>query len=134
MSIVAPNGQVRLFKDVPLDDKFEDTLWFESKQAQTNYFLSLTPVHTMYNATRVRDGVIAVDVGEDSIRDCNYLMFQNMNFSDKCLHLLHHRCAGYHVRCQIRPDGGLYHCGAPGDRGSDLLLPDFPHLQDHCLL
>ncbi len=83
MSIVAPNGQVRLFKDVPLDDKFEDTLWFESKQAQTNYFLSLTPVHTMYNATRVRDGVIAVDVGEDSIRDCNYLMFQNMNFSDK---------------------------------------------------
>lgn len=83
MSIVAPNGQVRLFKNVPLDDKFEDTLWFESKQAQTNYFLSLTPVHTMYNATRVRDGVIAVDVGEDSIRDCNYLMFQNMNFSDK---------------------------------------------------
>ena len=78
MSQVAPNGQVRLLQNVPLDDKYEDTLWFDSPQSQANYFLNLTPVHTMYNATRIRDGVISVDVNEDVIRHCNYLMFQNI--------------------------------------------------------
>ncbi len=83
MSIVAPNGQVRLLANVPLDSNFENTLYFESELAQRTYFLGLTPVHTMSNATRIRDGVIAVDAGEDSILNCNYLMFQNQNFSTK---------------------------------------------------
>lgn len=85
MSTVMPNGQVRFLANVPLDDSYEDTIWFESKEAQESYFLSLTPVHIMMNATRVkdRDGVIAVNVAEDVIRECNYLMFQNMNFSNR---------------------------------------------------
>lgn len=85
MSTVAPNGIVRLLKDVPLDDKFEDTLWFDSVQAQEQYFLGLTPVHTMYNATRVKDheGVVSIDTLEDNILECNYIMFQNQNFSGK---------------------------------------------------
>lgn len=83
MSIVAPNGQVRLLANVPLDSNYENTLYFESELAQRTYFLGLTPIHTMSNATRIRDGVIAVDAGEDSILNCNYLMFQNQNFSTK---------------------------------------------------
>lgn len=83
MSTVAPNGIVRLLENVPIDDKYEDTLWFDSKASQTAHFTSLTPVHQMTNATRVRDGVIAVDCVEDKILKCNYLMFQNQNFSNK---------------------------------------------------
>ena len=83
MSIVAPNGQVRLLANVPLDSNFENTLYFATELEQRTYFLGLTPVHTMSNATRVRNGVIAVDVLEDTIRNCNYLMFQNQNFSNK---------------------------------------------------
>lgn len=83
MSTVAPNGQVRLFANVPLDNKYEDTIYFQNKSEQTAYFTTLTPVHYMGNATRFRDGVIKVDADEDKIRHCNYMMFQNMNFNNK---------------------------------------------------
>lgn len=83
MSTVAPNGQVRLFSDVPLDPSHIDTLWFDSRQSQLSYFLSLTPVQVMNNSTRIRNGVVSFNVGEDAIRHCNYMMFQNQNFSDK---------------------------------------------------
>lgn len=83
MSTVAPNGQVRLLANVPLDKSYENTLYFANETAQRTYFLGLTPVHSMTNATRVRDGVIAVNALEDNIRHCNYLLFQNQNFSTK---------------------------------------------------
>lgn len=83
MSQVAPNGVIRLFKDVPLDTNHEDTVTFATRTAQETYFLGLTPVHVMQNSTRVRDGVISLNVGEDSIREANYMMFQNQNFADK---------------------------------------------------
>lgn len=83
MSQVAPNGVIRLFKDVPLDLKHEDTITFATRSAQQSYFLGLTPLHVMANSTRVRDGVISLNVGEDAIREANYMMFQNLNFADK---------------------------------------------------
>lgn len=83
MSQVAPNGVIRLFKDVPLDLNHEDTITFATKSAQQSYFLGLTPLHVMQNSTRVRDGVISLNVGEDAIREANYMMFQNLNFADK---------------------------------------------------
>ena len=51
MSTVAPMGQVRLFANIPLDNKYEDTIYFQSKSDQTAYFTTLTPVHYMGNAT-----------------------------------------------------------------------------------
>lgn len=83
MSTIAPNGQVKLLANVPIDETYENTLYFESESAQRTYFLGLTPIHTMTNATRVRDGVIAVNALEDDIRHANYLMFQNMAFGNK---------------------------------------------------
>lgn len=83
MSVVAPNGQVRLLSGVPIDDTYENTLYFANQTAQTTYFLGLTPVHTMANATRVREGVIAVNALADNLLTCNYLMFQNQAFSTK---------------------------------------------------
>ena len=83
MSTIAPNGQIRLLSGVPLDNSYENTLYFDSKEAQATYFLSLTPVHTMVNCSRVRDGVIAVNKLADDILHCNYLMFQNQSFSNK---------------------------------------------------
>lgn len=83
MSTVAPMGQVRLFANIPLDNKYEDTIYFSDKSEQTSYFTSLTPVHYMGNATRFKEGIIKVDADEDKIRHCNYMMFQNMNFNNK---------------------------------------------------
>ena len=83
MSVVAPNSTIRLLKDVPIDESYENTLYFASESAQRTYFLSLTPKHIMTQCTRVRDGVIRVDKLSDEILDCNYMMFQNTNFSNK---------------------------------------------------
>lgn len=83
MSTVVPNGQIRFFTGVPIDDTYENTLYFDNVSQQTSYFLGLTPVHRMMGATRVRDGVIKVNALSDTILTCNYMMFQNTGFSNK---------------------------------------------------
>ena len=83
MSIVAPNGTVRFLSGVPIDEDYQNSLDFLSKELQTAYFLGLTPIHTLNNATRVRDGVIRVDINCDAIMNCNYIMFQNLDFWNK---------------------------------------------------
>lgn len=83
MSMVAPNGTIRFLRDVPLENDYSNTLYFDTITQQEAYFLSLTPVHTMYQCTRVRNGVIRVNALSDNLLMCNYLMFQNQNFSGK---------------------------------------------------
>ena len=83
MSTVAPNGQIRFLTQVPIDSNYENSLDFLSEIEQRSYFLGLQPVHTMIGATRVRDGVISVNMVADNLLHANYLMFQNMNFSNK---------------------------------------------------
>ena len=83
MSSVVPNGQIRFFENVPIDSNYENSLDFLTKEAQYEYFLGLTFKHRMIGATRVRDGVISVDTVSDNLLNCNYMMFQNENFSAK---------------------------------------------------
>ena len=83
MSTVIPNGQIRFLSGVPLENSYEDSLDFTTRDAQTSYFLSIQPVKTMVGATRVRDGVINVDCLSDTILTADYLMFQNTGFSNK---------------------------------------------------
>ena len=83
MSTVAPNGQIRFLTQVPIDSNYENSLDFLSEVEQRSYFLGLQPVHTMIGATRVRDGVISVNMVADNLLHANYLMFQNMNFNNK---------------------------------------------------
>ena len=80
MSSITPNGIVRFLTGVPCDQNYENSLDFLTKEAQTSYFLGLTPVHTSNNCTRVRDGVIRVDALVETLLPCNYIMFQNTNF------------------------------------------------------
>lgn len=90
MSTVVPNGQIRFFSDVRLDDNYENSINFETREAQTNYFTSLTPVHVMTGATRVREGVISVNALSDVLLNCNYMMFQNTGFSNKWFYAFIH--------------------------------------------
>lgn len=83
MSNVLPNGQIRFFQGVPIDENYENSLDFLTKEAQYTYFLGLTPIHTMAGATRVRDGVISVNCVSDTLLNVNYMMFQNENFLSK---------------------------------------------------
>lgn len=90
MSTVVPNGQIRFFSDIRLDDNYENSINFETRESQTNYFTGLTPVHVMTGATRVREGVISVNALSDVLLNCNYMMFQNTGFSNKWFYAFIH--------------------------------------------
>ena len=83
MSNAIPNGQIRFLSGVPIDENYENSLDFLTLEAQTNYFLSIVPIHQMIGCTRIRDGVIAVNALADDLLTADYMMFQNTNFSNK---------------------------------------------------
>lgn len=81
---INPNSNIRLLHNVPLDNTYDHTLWFDSKQVQSNYFIGLTKKNfTEQSYLRVHNGVARLDVKADDIYDCNYMMFQNTAYGNK---------------------------------------------------
>ena len=85
MATINPNTTVKLFSGVPLDNTYQNTLYFQSLSAQTAYFAGLTPTYTftaqMYQ--RVTNGVFEAGCSIENIYDCNYMAFQNTGFENK---------------------------------------------------
>lgn len=80
--VIAPNSNITLLK-VPLELSNKNQLTFSSKQAQFNYFNSLTKIE-LENATYQRkEGVIRFPELIDNLYEYNYVMYQNENYSDK---------------------------------------------------
>lgn len=81
---IAPQSNIRILKDVPLDNTYNHTLYWESESDQANYFMSKQK-YNLTNQTyqRVNKGTMRVDVVADNLYDCNYLMFQNTGFGNK---------------------------------------------------
>ena len=83
---IAPNGVCHVLKDVPLDDTYEHTLWFDmdNKRSQYDYFISKKKyTFTGLTYTRYGEGIIIVQKPAEQMYDCNYLMFQNTGYGDK---------------------------------------------------
>lgn len=81
---IQPETNIRVLRNVPLDTTYEHTIYFGSKTAQYNYFVSLTKYNlTNYTYQRVKRGVCRVGVKADNLYDCNYMMFQNKAYGDK---------------------------------------------------
>lgn len=81
---IAPNTNIRILKDVPLEPSYENTLYFSSLSAQTNYFSSKAKYTLTQNTyQRVNRGVIRVGIKADSLYNCNYVMFQNAGYGNK---------------------------------------------------
>lgn len=82
--LIQPNSTINILKNVPLDNTYNHTLWFDNVSAQTTYFASMTkytfPVQTYQ---RVNRGVMRLNRKADDIYDCNYLMFQNTSYGNK---------------------------------------------------
>lgn len=69
--------------NVPLEEDQKNQLDFASVSAQTTYFLG-KQLHAYTDFTYQRkDGVIRVPAEIDSIYNCNYVMYQNSNFTGK---------------------------------------------------
>ena len=84
MANIQPNTIIRLLHNVPLDNKYTDTLYWETASHQHANMLSLTKyTFTEQTYQRVNRNRLRVQRCADDIYDCNYLMFQNTAFGNK---------------------------------------------------
>lgn len=81
---IEPNSTIKLLRNVPLDNTYNHTILFDSATEQYDYFNGKTK-YTFTDQTyqRVVKGRMRVAVKADSVYDCNYLMFRNVNFGTK---------------------------------------------------
>lgn len=81
---IEPNTTIRILKNVPLDNTYDHTIYFSDATSQANYLLSKTKYSLIQNTyQRVKRGVARVGIKADNLYDCNYMMFQNINFGSK---------------------------------------------------
>lgn len=77
-----PTTNLRLLS-TPLQSDYKNTLWFPNRETQTNYFLGKT-VKTFTNFNYIKKNNTIVIEGEvDLYYNCNYIMYQNANFTNK---------------------------------------------------
>ena len=77
-----PTSAIRLLS-VPLQSDYKNTLWFPDRATQTTYFLGKTiKTFEAYNYVK-KNNTIVVDGEVDLLYNCNYIMYQNNNFSNK---------------------------------------------------
>lgn len=80
---IAPNSIIHILHGCPLDNTYRDTLYFTNATNQSAYFLTLNK-YTLNNYTYVRkENVLRVEIRNDNLYDCNYIMFQNTSFGNK---------------------------------------------------
>lgn len=81
---IEPNTTIKLITNCPLDDTYEHTLFFSTKDEQHGYFESKVK-YTLDKQTyqRVNKHRMRVQYKADDIYDCNYLMFRNTSFGNK---------------------------------------------------
>ena len=78
-----PLGWIYVLRGVPWDNTYRNTRWFDSQGEQQQYFIGKR-VYTFDHTTPVRPGVpLRLPVNMSRIYDCDYIMFQNTNYSEK---------------------------------------------------
>lgn len=81
---IEPNGQVKIIKNVDLDNRYNNTIYFANRTAQYNYFNSKVKyAYDKISYQRVNKNHLRVEINAENLYDCNYLMFQNTNFGNR---------------------------------------------------
>ena len=85
---IQPNTTVKILRNVPLDNSYENTMWFVNDISQTNTFSTFAkytfqnpPASLTYQ--RVNKNTIRINRVADDLYDCNYMMFQNTAYGTK---------------------------------------------------
>lgn len=82
--IITPQGKLILCSNIPMTAEHTDTRLFNSLGEQQAYFQSHAKVPPIEEYSVIKFGeVLRVPYEQDKISDCNYLCFQNANFSSK---------------------------------------------------
>lgn len=80
MPMIEPFTQIFFCNDVPLDNRYVNTLYFENRGSQEAYFRGKV-VASMTNCTYQRqNSMIRASVPIQQLMNCNYLFFQNPDF------------------------------------------------------
>lgn len=81
---IEPNTNIKLLTDVPLNNDYNNTLYFSDKSVQLAYFTTKIK-HNLTKQTyqRVNKGSMRIGLSSDLCYDCNYLMFQNTSYGSK---------------------------------------------------
>lgn len=84
MSDFQPQTTFYLLKDIKLDHSYTNTMDFSNKEEQYNFFFS-KKAYEVKEGTYQRKtiGVVRVPFLYDDIATCNYIMWQNANYSEK---------------------------------------------------
>lgn len=97
---IMPNSTIKFLRNIPFDNDYNDTIYFENPQQQANYFsgdefVKYTLTEQMYtrhsetkinvripfeNPTRTQE---TFESSAESLFDCNYMMFKNNSFKYK---------------------------------------------------
>lgn len=81
---IAPDTKIYILKNVPLDNTYDHTIYFEDASSQFQWFERKAKYKLEKQSyQRVQRGVIRVGVRAESLYDCNYVMFQNSAFGTK---------------------------------------------------
>ena len=82
--MIAPNTNIRILSDVPLNSLYKNTLYFDNLSNQLSYFIGKTKYNLEEQSyQRVNNGVCRIGIKNDDLYNCNYMMFQNSNFGNK---------------------------------------------------
>lgn len=84
MAYVYPNGNLIILKDVYLTNDYENTIYFVSKAKQEEFFNN--PLRVKYTLTnqqyqRKERGWLKVNLNQNQLLDCSYMMFKNNNYT-----------------------------------------------------
>lgn len=84
---IAPDSNIKIYKNVPLDNTYNHTLYFNTLAHQNTYFHGnqsiLKYTLTAQSYQRVVKGEMRVEIAADNLYDCNYMAFQNAAFGSK---------------------------------------------------
>ena len=77
MSVTNHTGEIYLLKGTPFNPNYDYSIYFSSLEAQQSYMQSKIDITlTAQNYVKTESGKIRVDVQDEHIRDCNYLMWK----------------------------------------------------------
>lgn len=83
-ALLVPSGIIHLLKDMPLDNTYEHTIYFDNPDEQKEYFVTrpkITISATSYQ--RTTKGYIKVQKPIDELLNCTYMLFQGQEVSTK---------------------------------------------------
>lgn len=81
---VVPNTDIRILSGVPLNNDYEHTIYFETIGEQSFYFIGKTKINLSNQSYQRKErGWLKVEVPQNNLWDCSYLMYRNTSYGNK---------------------------------------------------